>query len=71
MEGGAAMQVLGTIGIPGEDFRYQLINCDNLQNPIEIATDSNGSLWVTVGTDSGFEGTTEVYYNSVEVVVRE
>lgn len=70
-QGGEDMQVLGTIGIPGEEFRYQLIQRDNLQNPIEITTGSNGSLWLIIGTDSGFEGTTTLYYNSVEVVVRE
>lgn len=68
-EGGTAMQVLGTIGIPGEEPRYQLITRDNLENPIEITTDSTGSLWLIIGTDSGFEGTTTLYYNSVEVVL--
>ena len=70
-QGGKDMLVLGTIGIPGEEFRYQLIRRDNLQNPIEITTDSNGSLWLIIGTDSGFEGTTTLYYNSVEVELRE
>jgi hypothetical protein len=70
-QGGEDMQVLGTIGITGEEFRYQLIQRDNLQNPIEITTDSKGSMWIIIGTDSGFEGTTTLYYNSVEVELRE
>lgn len=66
-QGGEAMVVLGNIGIPGEDFSYQLIRRDNLQNPVQVTTDSTGSLWVLVGTDSGFEGTTTLFYNTVEV----
>ncbi|MDX5436505.1 MAG: hypothetical protein LPK03_04885 [Pontibacter sp.] len=66
-QGGADMVVLGNIGIPGEVSEYQLIQRDNLQNPIQITTDSNGSLWLIVGTDSGFEGTTTLYYNSINV----
>ncbi|AKD02739.1 hypothetical protein POKO110462_00380 [Pontibacter korlensis] len=66
-QGGRDMKVLGTVGIPGEAFEYQLIQRDNRQDPIEITTDSNGSLWVIVGTDSGFEGTTTLYYNTVMV----
>jgi hypothetical protein len=27
-----------------------------------VKTDADGRLWVVIGTDSGFEGTTEIYY---------
>lgn len=66
-QGGESMVVLGNIGIPGDVFEYQLIQRDNLQNPVQVTTDSNGSLWLIVGTDSGFEGTTTLYYNTIEV----
>lgn len=66
-QGGEAMVVLGNIGIPGDEETYRLIQRDNLQDPIQVTTDSNGSLWLIMGTDSGFEGTTTLYYNSVEV----
>ena len=69
-QGGKNMVVLGNIGIPGEEEKYQLIRRDNLQNPIQIRTDSNGSMWLIIGTDSGFEGVTTLYYNSVEVTLR-
>lgn len=69
-QGGDDMVVLGNVGIPGEAFEYQLIRRDNLQDPIQITSDSNGSLWLIVGTDSGFEGTTTLYYNTVEVELR-
>ncbi|MEJ8804366.1 hypothetical protein [Pontibacter sp. H249] len=66
-QGGEDMVVLGNVGIAGNTFEYRLINRDNLQNPIEITTDGSGSLWLIVGTDSGFEGTTTLYYNTIEV----
>lgn len=66
-QGGEDMVVLGNIGTTGDLETYQLIQRDNLHDPIEITTDSNGSLWLIIGTDSGFEGTTTLYYNSVEV----
>lgn len=35
-----------------------------------ISTDDQGNLWLVVGTDSGFEGRTDVYYLSLEVTLR-
>jgi hypothetical protein len=32
-----------------------------------VRTDSQGNLWVLVGTDSGFEGTTSIYVQSIDV----
>ena len=34
-----------------------------------ISTDTNGDIWLFVGSDSGFEGTTELYYLDYEVVL--
>ncbi len=33
----------------------------------EVTTDAEGSVWVVVGTDSGFEGRSTVIYNRIEV----
>ena len=30
-------------------------------------TDDKGSLWILLGTDSGFEGTTTIYFMELEV----
>lgn len=69
-QGGSNMNVIGNIGIPGEEFKYKLISRKN-ENPIKVTTDANGSLWVIVGTDSGFEGTTTLYYNNISVRLHE
>lgn len=66
-QGGNQMVVIGTVGIEGEEFMYQLIQHDNSQQPLNVRTDTSGNIWIIIGTDSGFEGITTLYYNSVEV----
>lgn len=68
-QGGGQMKVLGTVGIVGDEFSYQLIQLDNADDPIQIQSNDSGSLWVIVGTDSGFEGTTTLYYNRIHVLL--
>ncbi len=68
---GNDMKVLGTIGIPGEEFIYTLINRTNSDKPIQITTDEAGKLWVIIGTDSGFEGITTLYYNNINITLEE
>lgn len=50
-----------------ETDAYELKTLNNVDNPLEIATDGDGTLWVFVGTDSGFEGVTTLYYSSIMV----
>lgn len=64
---GADMYGLGTIGIEGEEFRYELIQRDNSDRPFTVTTSPEGSLWLIVGTDSGFEGLTALYYNRIAI----
>ncbi|MEO0332641.1 MAG: hypothetical protein AAF223_13330 [Bacteroidota bacterium] len=64
------MMVLGTIGTEREDFEYELISRDNWgEEPIVVRTDDEGACWLIVGTDSGFEGTTTLYYNRISVFI--
>lgn len=32
-----------------------------------VTTDDSGQLWVLIGTDSGFEGLTGIYYTTIEI----
>lgn len=47
--------------------RYRLIQRDNAAAPFEVTADAEGRLWIFVGTDSGFEATTALYYSRVNV----
>ena len=37
----------------------------------EVTADEDGTLWLIAGTDSGFEGLTNLYYDSITVVLEE
>lgn len=57
--------LLGTIGYgPGDCLHrvYKLKDFDSSASSLEVTTDAQGSLWLFVGTDSGFEGRTSLYY---------
>lgn len=64
---GADMFNIGTVGIENEEYRYELIQRENSDRPFSATTDADGNLWLVVGTDSGFEGLTVLYYNSIKV----
>ncbi|MFO7826777.1 MAG: hypothetical protein R6V72_22785 [Cyclobacterium sp.] len=66
---GSDMYGLGTIGIAGDDFVYQIISRDNQDRPQQVTADEEGKLWLIVGTDSGFEGLTVLYYQEIEVTL--
>jgi hypothetical protein len=47
--------------------RYELKEFDSGSAGITISSDASGRLWLVVGVDSGFEGTTTVYITRVSV----
>ena len=61
--GGASMTVLGNLAHPQvEDREYRIKTLDGLDLPASVEADEEGRLWLAVGTDSGFEGLTRLYY---------
>jgi len=58
--------VFGHEGPCGSDV-YELKKVDNTSNAFEVETDATGELWIMVGTDSGFESTTTIFYNSLTI----
>lgn len=60
--------VIGTIGSAYTDGSdYALETRTNLTS-IQARANQNGDLWILVGTDSGFEGTTTIYYTEISLV---
>ena len=49
----------------GETPQWELKQLSSDMESIEVTADGNGSVWLFVGTDSGFEATTSVYYTFV------
>jgi hypothetical protein len=64
--GGSDLAVLGDISIPGEVpiYTYKTLSGNA---PHNVRTDAKGTCWIIVGTDSGFEGFTRLYYSRITV----
>lgn len=70
-QGGEAMVVLGHIAHPGITGReYRIKTLDNDGRPLTVTTDGEGRVWLIVGTDSGFEGFTTLYYDHISYRLR-
>ena len=64
--GGSAMGVIGDVANPdvvGDEYRIKAL----ASGPqfLSVETDRNGRAWLIVGTDSGFEGLTTLYYDQI------
>ena len=65
--GGEAMVVIGNVANPEVQGReYRIKTLDNADQPLAVNTDSEGRVWLIVGTDSGFEGLTSLYYSGID-----
>lgn len=70
--GGTAASVAGNIanGIPCDQaapvYPFALIQRSH-QHITNVTATANGDLWLLVGTDSGFEGLTRLYYQNIRV----
>jgi hypothetical protein len=70
--GGKAAGVAGNVanGVPCEEPRRWVLLNRLYHHPELVRTDSRGRIWVFVGTDSGFEGLTALYYYQIIVTLR-
>jgi hypothetical protein len=69
---GAAAQVIGNIATSITDCHNEQYEVKELETPAPLITrsDRSGTLWVFVGTDSGFEGKTSLIYTQVRVQIQ-
>jgi len=65
--GGRDMIVIGDFSNDTDKNVYALKQVATT-TPFRVQSDDGGNVWVIVGTDSGFEGTTTIYYNEIEIV---
>jgi hypothetical protein len=66
-ESNNTLQMAGTIGVGEDATDFTIISRDNKSTPLRLTTNSNGEVWLMMGTDSGFEGTTTLYYTSIKI----
>ena len=69
--GGEDMVVLGNVA-HGEvvNREYRIKTLDNVDLPLSVSTDADGRVWLIVGTDSGFEGLSALYYARISYSLR-
>ena len=62
---GKEMQVLGNIQkLKSNDTTYEY---KHFENKFKVITNDKGEAWVIIGTDSGFEGLTEIYITNIKL----
>ncbi|MDT8324441.1 MAG: hypothetical protein RRA94_10035 [Bacteroidota bacterium] len=64
---GADMDTIGNVGVTDTTTVYALTTRSNATHLFTVTTDGTGGAWVIIGTDSGFEGITTLYYNRIVV----
>lgn len=65
---GEDMVAIGHVGVSDTTSVYTLINRRN-GDPFIVNTDISGEFWVIIGTDSGFEGVTTLYYSNIRLEI--
>lgn len=71
-QGGRDMITIGDIASIKDNDEYVLVlrsNSTPYNNLVEVQTNSDGELWLIVGTDSGYTGITTLYYTKINAVL--
>ena len=68
---GAALATVGSIAVkdlPCDGSKYQAKTLTSTSSSsLQFTSQSDGSIWLFTGTESGFEGKTTLYYQKVEL----
>ncbi|MBK9982835.1 MAG: T9SS type A sorting domain-containing protein [Saprospiraceae bacterium] len=62
---GVDMDTIGHVGVADTTSVYAIKTNNNFSHPFTFKTDGSGEAWFIIGTDSGFEATTSLYFTSV------
>lgn len=68
---GVDMDTIGHVGVSDTTTVFTLINRNNSTHLFIVTTDENGEVWVCIGSDSGYESTTTLYYNQINLIFSE
>jgi hypothetical protein len=69
-QSGNDMKVIGHVGVSDTTTVFTLIKRTSTSVPIRATTDDEGSLWVIIGTESGFEATSTLYFRRIELIFK-
>lgn len=68
---GKELFLIGNIANGLETEDYKIIQRNNETKSVEVKSNANGEVWLCVGTDSGFEGLTRIYYDKIKATITE
>ena len=68
-QSGMDMKVIGNFA-NGSDLNVYKIKQLNTSTPLNVRGNQQGEIWLVIGTDSGFEGKTTIFYNSIQVTIK-
>jgi hypothetical protein len=72
-QGGADMIVIGHIAYEADDSgdggEWQIKRLDNRDQSSRVTVGVDGALWFIIGTDSGFEGLTDIYFDTITITL--
>ena len=60
---------LGDVSITSDQYVYKLITRKKSSSPNVVVTDNSGKVWAIVGTWSGFEGISTLYYTRIRITL--
>lgn len=69
---GKDLFVIGDVAAEGDVVDYVMkTNRSEAGNASLVTADAEGAIWLCIGTDSGFEGTTRIYYDEIQIVLEQ
>lgn len=71
LEGGKELVTIGDASNGLSEPGFKVVNRNNTTKLVTVKPNEKGEIWLCVGTDSGFEGLTVLYYDKISVSVRE
>jgi hypothetical protein len=68
-QGGVDMKVIGNFA-NGTDLNIYKIKQLSTTTALDVRANQQGEIWLVIGTDSGFEGMTTIYYNTIQATIK-
>ena len=68
-QSGTNMKVIGNFA-NGTDINVYKIKQLSTTISLSVPANQQGEIWLVIGTDSGFEGKTTIYYNSIQTIIK-
>ncbi|AFK03168.1 lipoprotein [Emticicia oligotrophica DSM 17448] len=70
-EGGKELITIGDASNGLSEPGFKVVNRNNTGKLVTVKPNEKGEIWLCVGTDSGFEGLSVLYYDKISVYIKE